>query len=125
MLVAAMRPVKTLFPVLFLFVSVTTALPYGSSQSTAAQSRKVYDSKFFQALKRVFDDFGDVDLQRAFQSARPITCSELVGHWRQAAFFNEDRSLERWYFKSFEEVQSELSRYIFEGSCPSESETLD
>ena len=86
---------------------------------------QTYDSKFFQALKAVFDNFGEVDLQRAFQSAQPITCSELVGNWRQAAFFNEDRNLERWYFKSFEEVQAELSRYIFSGACPSQSAALD
>jgi len=102
---------------------VIVAIP-GFAQSAGSGST-AYDSKFFQVLKTVFDNFGDVDLQRAFQSAQPITCPELVGNWRQAAFFNEDRNLERWYFKSFEEVQSELSRYIFEGTCASESGALD
>ena len=103
-----------------LVVFVSTAFAQSRGPGPAA-----YDSKFFQVLKTVFDKFGDVDLQRAFQSAQPVTCSELAGNWRQAAFFNEDRNLERWYFKSFEEAQSELSRYIFQGSCSSEFAALD
>ena len=113
-----MRSVSTFLLVLVISVS-------GFAQSGSSGSTTAYDSKFFQVLKRVFDNFGDVDLQRAFQSAQPLTCSELVGNWRQAAFFNEDRNLERWYFKSFEEVQAELSRYIFSGACSSESTALD
>jgi hypothetical protein len=116
-----MRLAKTLL--LAVVISVAAAIPAGLAQSGNAAS--TYDSKFFQTLKKVFDNFSDVDLQRAFQSAQPITCSELIGNWRQAAFFNEDRNLERWYFKSFEEVQAELSRYVFQGRCNTESATLE
>jgi hypothetical protein len=84
-----------------------------------------YDAKFFEALKTLFDDFSSTDLQRAFQAAQPIPCSELLGEWRPAAFFNDDRNLERWFHKSFDEVQAELARYSFRGRCDSESATVD
>jgi hypothetical protein len=114
-----MRTVSTFLFILLVLVSTPLAQWHGPGPTTA------YDSKFFQVLKTVFDKFGDMDLQRAFQTAQPVTCADLAGNWRQAAFFNEDRNLERWYFKSFEEVQSELSRYIFQGSCSSEFAALD
>jgi len=111
--------------ILALLLSFFGVVELGIAQSNASGAANVYDLKFFQVLKKVFDDFGEVELQRAFQSAQPISCSELVGNWRQAAFFSEDRNLERWYFKSFAEVQAELSRYMFQGPCQSESATLE
>lgn len=108
-----MRSLCTSLFVLVVFVSSAMA------QSVA------YDPKFFRVLKTVFDKFGDVDLQRAFQAAQPVACLELVGNWRQAAFFSEDRNLERWYFKSFDEVQAELSRYVFQGTCNTEFAAVD
>lgn len=113
-----MRSVCTSLFLLVVFVSPA----FAQSQGTVTTA---YDSKFFQVLKTVFYKFGDMDLQRAFQAAQPVTCSELKGNWRQAAFFNEDRNLERWYFKSFEEVQAELSRYVFQGACGSEFAALE
>jgi len=94
----------------------------GHPQSTPTQaSSETYDAKFFQVLQVLFDTFRDTDLQRSFQAAPPIGCSELLGDWRTAAFFNENRNLERWFYKTIEEVQADLSRYIFQGKCSSES----
>jgi hypothetical protein len=80
--------------------------------------------RFFQALQTLFDTF-NADLRRVFQNAPRIECSDLVGDWRTAAFFNEDARLERWFYKSFEEVQADLSRYIFQGDCKTESADID
>src|SRR5262245_19291967 len=82
-----------------------------------------YGSKFFDQLRSLFGRFRDADLQRAFDMAKPIRCSELVsdgGEWRQVAFFNEDRRLGDWYHRSLEEVRGDLSLYIFKGSCNTE-----
>jgi hypothetical protein len=84
-----------------------------------------YDERFFAALRSVFDTFNRTDLQRVFQSAPRIACTELLGDWRTAAFFSEDNNLERWFYKTFEEVQADLSRYIFQGDCKKESADLD
>src|SRR5437762_10510295 len=67
-----------------------------------------YGRKFFVQLRGVFGRFRDADLQRAFEKAQPIQCSELVnekGEWRTVAFFNEKRELGDWYRSSLEEVK--------------------
>jgi hypothetical protein len=79
-----------------------------------------YGSRFFDQLRNIFGRFRDADLLHAFQTAEPIQCSELIvgkGEWRTVAFFNEDRSLGEWCRNSLEEVKSDLSVYIFKGTC--------
>jgi hypothetical protein len=92
---------------------------------TSDPANKEFDSRFFQVLQGVFENFRNADLQRAFQAAAPVGCSELLGDWRTTAFFSDDRNLERWYYKTFEEVQADLSRYIFQGKCGSETANLE
>jgi hypothetical protein len=105
--------------------SLFSADAYGQNQPVVPPTPPVFDAKFFEALKTLFDDFSSSDLQRAFQAAQPIRCSELLGEWRPAAFFNDDRNLERWFHQTFDEVQAELARYSFRGRCDSESASVD
>jgi len=82
-----------------------------------------YSRKFFVQLRSVFGRFRDTDLQRAFEKAQPIQCSELIndpGDWRTVAFFNEKRELGDWYRSSLEEVKGDLSAFIFKGTCVGE-----
>ncbi|MBZ5498459.1 MAG: hypothetical protein LAP85_18830 [Acidobacteriia bacterium] len=82
-----------------------------------------YGSKFFDQLHSIFGIFRNEDLQRVFQRAQPIQCSELVaskGQWKTVAFFNEDRSLGEWCRNTIEEVKADLSVYTFSGSCNGE-----
>src|SRR5437867_8410369 len=82
-----------------------------------------YSRKFFVQLRGVFGRFRETDLQRAFDKAQPIQCSELVndkGDWRTVAFFNEKRELGDWYRSSLEEVKSDLSAFVFKGVCRAE-----
>lgn len=82
-----------------------------------------YSRKFFIQLRSVFGRFRDSDLQRAFEKAQPIQCSELVndkGEWRTVAFFNEKRELGDWYRSNFEEVKRDLSVFVFKGVCRGE-----
>jgi hypothetical protein len=96
-----------------------------SASAQVQQTPGEYDARFFQVLKSLFDDFSSADLQRTFQSAPAIQCSELVGEWRPAAFFNDDRNLERWFHKTFDDVQAELARYRFQSRCATESANVD
>jgi len=92
-----------------------------------APSQSDYGSKFADQLRSLFGRFRDTDLRRAFNSALPIRCSELVsgdGEWRPVAFFNEDRKLGEWYHRSLDDVKAELSAYIFKGTCRSEQSTV-
>ncbi len=79
-----------------------------------------YGSRFFDQLRAIFGRFRDADLQRVFQEAQPIQCSELVGRkgeWRTVAFFNENRELGDWCRESLEEVKADLAVYSFKGVC--------
>jgi hypothetical protein len=79
-----------------------------------------YSRQFFAQLRTVFGRFREADLQRVFERAQPIQCSELInekGEWRTVAFFNEKRELGDWYRSSFEEVKRDLSVFIFSGVC--------
>lgn len=100
-------------------------VPVQAQNSASDAPGKQFDSKFFQVLQGIFENFRNADLQRVFQAATPVGCSELLGDWRTTAFFSDDRNLERWYYKTFEEVQADLSRYIFQGKCGSETATLE
>jgi hypothetical protein len=89
-------------------------------QSPAPVEEPLYGRRFFVQLRGVFGRFRDSDLQRAFEKAQPIECSELInekGEWRTVAFFNEKRELGDWYRATLEEVKSDLAVFIFKGDC--------
>jgi hypothetical protein len=82
-----------------------------------------YDRNFFIQLRGVFGRFRDSDLERVFDKAQAIQCSELVnddGEWRTVAFFNEKRELGDWYRRNFDEVKNDLAVFIFKGVCRSD-----
>jgi len=85
------------------------------------------ETKFFDQLRSLFGRFRDGDLDRAFEAAQPIQCSELMsdnGEWRPVAFFNEDRRLGDWYHSNLDEVKRELSQYIFSGNCGTDRSSI-
>ena len=105
-------PKRALLLILFLFAAL---------DATAQVER--YDRKFFIQLRGVFGRFRDSDLERVFDKAQPIQCSELVndeGEWRTVAFFNEKRELGDWYRRNFDEVKTDLAVFIFKGFCRGE-----
>ena len=92
-----------------------------------SSKESTYGSKFFDQLHSIFGRFRDADLQRVFQEAQPIQCSELVGRkgeWRTVAFFNEDRELGDWCRESLEEVKADLAVYTFKGVCSGDQGTI-
>jgi hypothetical protein len=92
-------------------------------QAPTAVEEPLYGRRFFVQLRGVFGRFRDSDLQRAFEKAQPIDCSELInekGEWRTVAFFNEKRELGDWYRATLEEVKSDLAVFSFKGVCRGE-----
>lgn len=82
-----------------------------------------FGSKFFDDLRSLFGRLQRGDLDRAFQRAQAVHCSDLVeakGEWKQVAFLNDDRSLGDWHFDSIDEVKRDLVKFVFSGRCPSE-----
>src|SRR6266850_1644440 len=117
----AVRPLRILFLILVLFKPIGS---YARNEpGLRPQQESDYGAKFFDQLRSLFGRFRDADLQRAFQTAAPIPCSELVedrGEWREVAFFNDNRKLGDWYHSSLEEVRTDLAVYIFGGPCRGE-----
>jgi hypothetical protein len=112
---------------LALLIFAISSIAEGAVQREQAIPRpddsQQYGRRFFLQLRAVFGRFRDADLQRVFDNAQPIQCSELVnepGEWRTVAFFNEKRELGDWYRSNFEEVKSDLSVFIFKGTCRGE-----
>ena len=96
-------------------------------QQVAPPDQSEYGKRFFEQLRNLFGRFRDSDLQRAFQAARPVQCSELIsdnGEWRPVAFFNEDRKLGDWYHSSIEDVKGDVSTFTFKGSCTTEQSSV-
>jgi hypothetical protein len=80
-----------------------------------------YGPKFFQQLQRMFESWEEGDIHHAFQTARPIPCSELTGdqnEWRDVAYFSGRKKIENWYRASLDEVKVDVDVYIFQGGCP-------
>jgi hypothetical protein len=112
------QPLRLLF-LIFLVLSPVN-LPAQRQRQLPPPDESAYGSHFFDQLHNIFGIFRDEDLQRVFQMAKPIRCSDLVvskGEWRTVAFYNEDRSLGEWCRNNLEEVKADLSVYIFKGSC--------
>src|SRR6185295_11172724 len=125
MLIRAVRPLIIVTFVLALFAPA--GLLAQRERQIPAPSEGDFGKKFFDQLSRIFGKFRDSDLQRVFQLAEPIQCTELVtgkGEWRPVAFFNEDPKLGAWYRSNLEEVRSDLSVYIFKGTCRDNHSTV-
>jgi hypothetical protein len=117
-----------LLPALLIICALLAAdLSAQEEQQMQSSEESTYGSKFFDQLRSIFGRFRDADLQRVFQEAQPIECSELVGRkgeWRTVAFFNEDRELGGWCRESVEEVKADLAVYTFKGVCSGDRGTI-
>jgi hypothetical protein len=86
-----------------------------------------FGSKFFDDLRSLFGRLQRLELDRAFQAAKPIRCSDLAGQageWKEVAFLNDDRKLGDWHFDNLEDVKSDLVAFVFSGTCRSEQGAL-
>jgi hypothetical protein len=114
---------KAVFRLLYIPFLLCTWLVTGMpAQQQSPQSREdsAYGAGFFDQLHAIFGRFREADLQRVFQEAQEIQCSELVsskGEWRTVAFFNEDRRLGDWCKENLAEVKNDPAVYKFTGVC--------
>jgi hypothetical protein len=118
---------RTFCAFFLIFVSMSADLSAQQGRETQSGKDSAYGSRFFDQLLTIFGRFRDADLQRVFQKAQAIQCSELVGRkgkWRTVAFFNENRKLGSWYRESLEDVKADLSLYTFKGACRGDQETV-
>ncbi|HLH31901.1 MAG TPA: hypothetical protein VKY31_11920 [Terriglobia bacterium] len=118
-----MKPWKALLLAIIFASTGHTAAQREQAIPRPAEDSQQYGRRFFVQLRTVFGRFRDSDLQRVFDGAQPIQCSELVnepGEWRTVAFFNEKRELGDWYRSNFDEVKTDLSVFIFKGMCRGE-----
>ncbi len=102
-------------------------LPAQPEQQAPPVEESAYGSRFFDQLRNIFGRFANSDLQRVFQEAQPIGCSELVGRkgqWRTVAFFNENHELGAWCRQNLEEVRADLAVYTFTGTCHGDQGTV-
>ncbi len=119
--------VKPLCVLLLICPLLAADLRAQQDQQAQTSEESTYGTKFFDQLRNIFGRFRDSDLQRVFQEAEPIQCSELVGRkgqWRPVAFFNEDRTLGDWCRESLEEVKADLAVYTFTGTCSGNQGTV-
>lgn len=122
-----MPGLKLLRSLLLICPLLAADLPAQQEQQEQSGEEGAYGSKFFDQLRNIFGRFRDADLQRVFQEAKSIQCSELVGRkgeWRPVAFFNEDRSLGDWCRENLEEVKADLAVYTFRGVCSGDQGTV-
>ena len=88
-----------------------------------AQENGDFGTKFFDDLRSLFGRLQQSELDRAFQRANSIRCSDLVGQtgeWKEVAFLNDDRKLGDWHFDNIEEVKRDLVAFLFSGTCRGE-----
>ena len=119
--------VKLLLALLLVCSFPATDLSAQQEQQVQAGEGSSYGSKFFDQLRNIFGRFANSDLQRVFQEAQPIGCSELVGRkgqWRTVAFFNENHDLGAWCRENLEEVRADLAVYTFHGVCGGDRGTI-
>ena len=119
--------VRLVWPFLLSFLLLPRGVAAQREPQTAPSGQDEYGARFFEQLRSLFGRFRDSDLQRAFEAAQPVQCSELIsgnGEWRPVAFFNEDRKLGDWYHGSLEEVKGDVSTFTFKGSCTTEQSSV-
>ena len=117
----AMKISRVLIALLALSIHVTLIAQHETQIPPRQESQ--YGRRFFIQLKGIFGRFREAVLDRVFDSAVPIQCSELIndkGEWRTVAFFNENRELGDWYRSNLEEVKHDLAVFTFGGVCRGE-----
>jgi hypothetical protein len=79
-----------------------------------------FGSKFFDDLRSLFGKLQQSELDKAFERAKPVRCSDLAGQsseWKEVAFLNDDRRLGDWHFDNIEDVKRDLAAFVFSGNC--------
>jgi hypothetical protein len=83
--------------------------------------------KFLDDLQTLFGRLETSELDSAFQQAKAILCSDLIGknsEWKDVGFLNDNRNLAAWHYEDIDSVKSDPVRYVFSGMCSTEQAPL-
>src|SRR5262247_4748502 len=86
-----------------------------------------FGAKFLEDLKILFGRLETSELDSAFQRAKAIRCSDLVGRsgeWKDVGFLNDNRTLAAWHYEDIDSVKSDPVRFVFSGMCSTEESAL-
>jgi hypothetical protein len=86
-----------------------------------------FGAKFLDDLQTLFGRLETSELDSAFQRAKAIRCSDLIGksgEWRDVGFLNDNRNLAAWHYEDIDSVKSDPVRYVFSGMCSTEQSAL-
>src|SRR5215471_11942366 len=86
-----------------------------------------FGAKFLDDLQTLFGRLETSELDSAFQRAKAIRCSDLIGksgEWKAVGFLNDNRALAAWHHEDIDSVKSDPVRYVFSGMCSTEEAAL-
>src|SRR5215467_7542277 len=86
-----------------------------------------FGARFLDDLQTLFGRLEASELDSAFQRAKAIRCSDLIGksgEWRDVGFLNDNRNLAAWHYEDIGSVKSDPVRYVFSGMCSTEESAL-
>lgn len=86
-----------------------------------------FGEKFVDDLQRLFGRLEVSELDHAFQEAKPIRCSDLIGRtgeWKNVGFLNDNRNLAAWHHEDIDSVKNDPVRFVFSGMCTNEQSPL-
>ena len=79
-----------------------------------------FGAKFVSDLQTLFGRLETSELDTAFQRAKAIRCSDLIGksgEWKVVGFLNDNRALAAWHHEDIDTVKNDPVRYVFSGRC--------
>jgi len=86
-----------------------------------------FGAKFLDDLQTLFGRLETSELDSAFQRAKAIRCSDLIGksgEWKDVGFLNDNRNLAAWHYDDIDSVKTDPVRYVFSGMCSTEQAPL-
>src|SRR5262245_18888170 len=101
-----------------------------------------FGAKFLDDLQTLFGHLETSELDSAFQRAKEIRCSDLLGkssdmsganasatarslqEWKNVGFLNDNRNIAAWHYEDIDSVKDDPVRYVFSGTCTNEQAPL-
>src|SRR5215510_1169775 len=86
-----------------------------------------FGARFLDDLQTLFGRLEASELDSAFQRAKAIRCSDLIGksgEWKDVGFLNDNRNLAAWHYEDIDSVKSDPVRFVFSGMCSTEQASL-